>query len=496
MPPARKPKRAKAVALAHKLVVVEGLSRGQATRALVEAGLYEGARDYPSSGWITALLRAHKERRESRTRELLETKVTPPAGRLLQANKSGGGGEASADVTDQERPTLAPEHEGIEEKSGFEENSDGATVWSKSKRIKTLEHLLEVCAVDLSVWQVDHYVVNTWENAAKVEEGVVVTTLYQVKAWLSRRKLAPVEDALKDLITQLGARAPKLPAPRGRARPGRYLLVPNLYDLHLNKRSYDGAYTIEQATAEFKSVIDAVVQRVHGLGMPVERVLFPAGNDALHADNLAGTTTKGTQLELAGSQRDAVKALIEAYRYAIQRLRTLAPVDVVAVESNHDRYSVAWLGATLEALFCKADGVTVDAVNYPRKYYRYGVTLLGLEHGDGTKPRDLAPLMAQEAPQEWAQTRYRQWLRGHVHHSAGMYYPITSDGGVTTRVIPALCPPDEYHVLHGFVGGHRAAEVMFFDRTRGPAGEFSVFVDEVAIRPHGREITDKAGHDL
>lgn len=459
--------------------VASGLSKAQATRTLFEAGYYEGGRDYPSSGWIKGLLRDAARWRQSRTQALLREKVTrggEPVERIARQVEQSGG--ESPEGEHEGGADMPPP--GTEEKNGFEESGDGATAWSKSRRIRTLEQLLEACAVDLSVWQVDHYVVNKWESAAKVDDEIVTTPLFQVKAWLSRRKAAPVEDVLRDLIAQLAERAPLRPAPRVRARAGRYLLVPNLYDLHLNKRSYDGTYTIERAAAEFMAVADSVVARVRALNMPVERVLFPAGNDALHADNLAGTTTKGTQLELAGSQRDAIKALVGAYEYAVLRLRELAPVDVVAVESNHDRYSMSWLGVTLDALFRRTAGVTVDAVDYPRKYYRYGVTLVGMEHGDGTKPRDLAPLMAQEAAQEWAQSRYRIWLRGHVHHSAGMYYPITSDGGVTTRVIPALCPPDEYHVLHGFVGGHRAAEVMFFDRERGPAGEFSVFVDEVA----------------
>lgn len=47
MASARSEKRTKAIALAHKLVVVDGLNRSEATRTLVEAGLYEGARDYP-----------------------------------------------------------------------------------------------------------------------------------------------------------------------------------------------------------------------------------------------------------------------------------------------------------------------------------------------------------------------------------------------------------------------------------------------------------------
>ena len=47
---------------------------------------------------------------------------------------------------------------------------------------------LPVPQVDLAVWEVERFVVNTWESAAKNAEGeVVVTPVHQVKAWLRRR---------------------------------------------------------------------------------------------------------------------------------------------------------------------------------------------------------------------------------------------------------------------------------------------------------------------
>lgn len=370
----------------------------------------------------------------------------------------------------------------------FGEGDGSAWAWSRSRRIATLDDLLAACHVDLALWEVERHVINKWEVGSTIDDEIVVEPLVQVKAWLRPRTTAPVEQVLEALVADLREIAPvPLPRPKFRARTGEYLLVPNLYDAHVNKRSFDGAYTIDRAASDFKAVVDAVVARVQSLALPVERVMFPAGNDALHADSLAGTTTQGTWVELAADQRDAVDALIDAYRHAITRLSEIAPVDVVTVESNHDRFSSYWLGKVLEALFSQHDDVTVDAARNPRKYYVYGATLLGLEHGDKVRPRDLAALMATEVPCEWAAARYREWLRGHIHHSAGMYYPITGDGGVTVRVIPALCPPDEYHVLRGFVGGQRAAEVMYYHRDCGPAGVFPVFVDEVVTHSEHQE---------
>ena len=50
-------KRDDAKRTAWSLVEIDGLSHAQATRVLWESGFYEGARDYPTPGWLKGLLR-------------------------------------------------------------------------------------------------------------------------------------------------------------------------------------------------------------------------------------------------------------------------------------------------------------------------------------------------------------------------------------------------------------------------------------------------------
>jgi hypothetical protein len=480
-------KRDDAKRTAYSLVEIDGLSHAQATRVLWESGFYEGARDYPTPGWLKGLLRDYRKDKAAKTAALLRDKVTrglpPKEGSEPRAPKGHTVSHESGDESSEGRVEI-PGKPG--QRLRFEERDGGAVAESTSPRITTLDQLLKACAVDLRIWQIDRHVINKWEVGVRADDGgVAVEPLFQVKAWLSPRQAAPVELALEGLIARLRETAPPLPAPRACLDCGEYLLVPNLYDAHFNKRSADGAYTLERAATEFKAVADAVAARVQALAMPVARVLVPVGNDALHADDMSGRTTDGTWLETVADQRDAVDALVDACGYAIRRFAEIAPVDVVAVESNHDRFSSYWLGKVMEALFSRAHGITVDAARAPNKYYTYGQTLIGLQHGDKIKPDALAVLMAVEASDAWAQTRYRQWLRGHVHFAAGMFYPVTETHGVTVRVIPALCPPDQYHVLRGYVGGHRAAEVLYYHREYGPAGTFPVFVDEVVTEGVG-----------
>ena len=75
-----------------------------------------------------------------------------------------------------------------------------------SDRIRTLDELIEAAKVDLDVWEVSHFIVNTYESFRKAirkelsfDEGTIdgyvrdmggvnIVPLYQVKAWLVRKK--------------------------------------------------------------------------------------------------------------------------------------------------------------------------------------------------------------------------------------------------------------------------------------------------------------------
>ena len=85
-------------------------------------------------------------------------------------------------------------------KVAFDQQRNTATAESTSGRITTLDQLLAFCRVDLDVWRVERHVVNKWEVGAKDPSGgVVVEPLFQVKAWLVRRKPIPVFPVLQPL---------------------------------------------------------------------------------------------------------------------------------------------------------------------------------------------------------------------------------------------------------------------------------------------------------
>lgn len=390
----------------------------------------------------------------------------------------------------------------------FNESPDGktATAIVTGEHIKTLEGLLEACGYYSNgldkIWRVDRHTVGksamgrkhkavdlTWKDGRM--DGYVHDTgdwnqveNWNVKAWFVPREEYPLEAAVDDILKHLEGHVPKYEVVKALDHSGEYLFVPSLYDAHFNKGSIDGEYTLEAAVKNYEAAGKAMIARALSLNMGIKRILFVVGQDALHIDNLMGMTTAGTWMDVAAGQRKAIDAVIRAVTYVIEQLANIAPVDVVTIEGNHDRYSTYWLGQVVAAWFKNHPSVTVDKMYddgtpSPRKYYKFGNNLLGLDHGQDVKPEQLALIMATEAPQYWADTEYREFLRGHFHRRVNLYHQAIEEKGVTIRVLPALCPSDEWHVMKGFIGSKRAADALFYHYEHGPAGTFPVFIDEL-----------------
>lgn len=342
---------------------------------------------------------------------------------------------------------------------------DTATIESKaSSTITTLDALLDAAKVDRSVWAVERHVCNAWTLA----DGAQAC---QVKAWLV--KIAGVETArqiMADALNDLRAHSPVVGAIRPSVGTDGHLFELTLPDLHIGKLcwadetgdNYDSKIAVERAQ---RAVIDLIAQ---AQAYPVERCLFLFGNDFLHYDNIIGTTTNGTPQDRDSRYHKMVRTGRQLAVWIIDRLAAIAPTTVMVMPGNHDRATTWSLGETLSAWYHNDARVTIDNEPAPRKYHRYGVTMLGFTHGDEVSHAKLPTIMPVEKPEMWARTRYREWHVGHYHTSKVRdTTPVNSTNGVRVRVLQSLSGTDAWHSRQGYVGEGGAAEGFIWSKTRG-----------------------------
>lgn len=328
--------------------------------------------------------------------------------------------------------------------------------------IQTLDQLISSCAIDLEKWRVEKYLVRSASGRSQNDP-----TLFQVKAWLERKTSQAECDAIiKSFIDRANKHSPAFKVPNIKAsNRNEKLLEISVPDLHLAKLCWGVEtggqdYDIDIASAEYKKAVYGLYKQAG----QVDRVLLPVGNDIFNSDNISGTTTAGTPQATSEDSRWP-KMFMTGCEILVETITTLAyevPVDVIIVAGNHDKERCFYLGEYLKAWFRNHPRVTINNSPRQRKYYRFGNTLLGFTHGSEEKPDKLPLLMANEEKKVWAETKFRQWHLGHLHHE------ITRDiQGVVVRFLTSLCPPDEWHSSKGYVGSVQAAEAFMYDKENG-----------------------------
>lgn len=307
-------------------------------------------------------------------------------------------------------------------------------------------------------YSVERMLVNKW--------GVPGAEQHQIKVWLSR---SVDEEKLANALRQRLEEYPQVFA-RPDTEPGELFAVLSLPDLHVGMlawhREAGENYDTEIAIARMKAVAADLLSRLGSYR--VSQIVFPIGNDILHADTHDNTTTAGTRVDVDSRWQKAFTELAEhLIKGPLAWAAELAPVRVVVVPGNHDYQRAFYLGEVMRWYY-EGRGLPVQVDNSPRtrKYIAWGKVLLGFTHGNGVRLNDLPLIMASEVPVEWGNSVWREWLLGHYHRRRDIAWNTTQEvGGVRLRVLPTLAPPDAWHYQRGFVGGVREGTLSIYSST-------------------------------
>jgi len=133
------------------------------------------------------------------------------------------------------------------------------------------------------------------------------------------------------------------------------------------------------------------------------------------------------------------------------------------VPGNHDRMTSYMMGLVLDARFHNVPDFMMDCSPSPFKKFRYGASLVGLEHGHSIPPIRLAALMANEWRHEWAETHYHEFHCGDQHRKGSSKPSVFEEQGVSVEFLPSLVAPNEWHRLKSFSMQKRAATGFLWD---------------------------------
>jgi hypothetical protein len=277
-------------------------------------------------------------------------------------------------------------------------------------------------------------------------------------------KQTPYDEIRESIIQDITEHAPKYKRIVYKPDTDSYLLVIDPADIHLNKLC-SAFETGDESNHNviYRRVVDGVTGIIQkAQGYKIDQILFVAGNDILHVDSPKNTTTSGTPQDVSMMWYDAFTLARKLMVECIEMLLPIAPVHFQYNPSNHDYVHGFFLAQTLQAWFNRCEQVTFDVSIAHRKYFTYGLNLIGTTHGDGAREGDLALLMAHEASDSWAVCKHRYYYTHHIHHKKSKDYM-----SVCVESLRSPSGTDSWHHRNGYQHAPKAIEAFVHSKVHG-----------------------------
>lgn len=358
---------------------------------------------------------------------------------------------------------------------------------ASAKYVKTVDEAIEKCNIDLEIWEVyKTEILNQVVHRKELEQemtfdegkisgykidrgGITLEPLVNIKLYLRLRQFN-ADRFIKKMIEALSKKELKFEKISYSKDTDDNLFVVNLYDLHLDKLAFD-SQTKESSNPEKTEqianiAINALLERAKGYKF--KRILLPVGHDFFNHDRILGyaMTTRETPQHSAFNWEEITIKGGEILVRMINKLVKLAPVDIIAVPGNHDANRAWHIAHYLSGWYNSHKNITVQLLGGPRKYYRWGETLIGMTHTvkGAQKKQRLRSAMTNERKKDWAATKYRYWLLGDLHRESS-----EDVDGVFFEVLPSLASNDLWH--HEQAYSHlRTLKGLIYNKEHGLIG--------------------------
>lgn len=219
-----------------------------------------------------------------------------------------------------------------------------------------------------------------------------------------------------------------------------------------------------------EKLLDEAVTRLVSMSPASRSAMLVVLGDYLHYDSFVpATPNHGNILDADGRAPKMVRAGIRMLMRAIETgLAKHDELHVVIELGNHDPFASIWMMELLRQVYANNPRVTIDTSPSHYHYHRFGKNLIGVTHGDLTKPGALPEIMAADRREDWGQTEFHMWLTGHIHQQT--FYEYRSCTVESFRILP---PPDAWAHMKGY-RPYRSMKCLILHEDHGPVGHYEV----------------------
>lgn len=346
-------------------------------------------------------------------------------------------------------------------------------------QIGTIDELLEQFEIDPSEWFIDRCNITKSDKIIKTKDSVTSVPVTNIKASLSRapysdtRITQAIMDATVDVIKEKSHKVKETKT------DWKNMLLLNIFDAHFGKLCIDHSTWERHWTSEteldFIEVAYGIIQKAKRDNLA--KIVIPIGNDLLNFDWPKQETTKWTHQDTDTLYRDLFRVVISAVNKVVTYAWTIAPVELLFIEGNHDWVATFHLREVFKAMYTNNENVQVVDCTSPRQYLLYGNSLMWFTHGEKEKIDSLPSLMLRECAWLLKEAKYFDWYLWHTHTSKHWYNKISDElGWVHINFESSISPTDGRHHEMGYVGNRRWARGVVYSESRWPIATYPYYL--------------------
>lgn len=366
----------------------------------------------------------------------------------------------------------------ISQEKDFEHNKVESSIITTLGSNAKESDLLKEHGLDPNLWKIVKIKHSIWQQNSK-KDGL--KDLYASKIEAEPRTLVDLnEEQLTKKLNEIIKFKP-IPLPTIKRDSNNTVIIP-IADLHFGLLAAESTtgnkYNMAIAEARVDYFLKMLKNEFNKRNwFKVSNVIITLGNDFFNADNLVGTTTRGTPQDQECNYFDIFDRGVKLAVKIIETVKDMLPhterIDVCNVQSNHDKVTS---NALVQCLYYKYQNdskikIHPETGKKPRFYLKAGNNLFGFSHE--TKIQDCARLMSSEASEDWSVCRYKTFFIAHLHHEEVAEY-----GPVVVRRLPILSGMSNWTNDMGFVGNIPRSQVFIFDNTRGLTDVVNINIPE------------------
>ena len=357
-------------------------------------------------------------------------------------------------------------------------------------RINTIDDIIKELNIDTTIWRVKSFQRTHWDTTMKIKstdetDKPFIVQNSSLRAVFERIISEDTEKGINELLQRIESKSiPRLPVKRLiiKNKSNRALEI-GLLDPHYGMRCFapasNGDWTPEICRRIMVESVRQLATRSALFG-PFQEIVLPLGNDFFHVDSLWHVTTRGT----SQPEADAFHHSFESGEYLaveiVEEVKSLFPnskIKLYFIPGNHDRTSSFMLGRILNAYYKNDKNVLIDASSSPYKFWEYGVNLIGFEHGNSINAIRMAALMANEMPEAWSRTKFREWHLGDQHRKGSSKPSMLEEQGVSIEYLPSITMPNEWHKIKSFNHQKRGSVAFVWSEKEGQIARVQSHLD-------------------